>query len=166
MQLSMIIDIVIAAVLLAALITGAVTGLVRQLGTMVAFVVAVLACRFFGPALCAALVSPESDHLYLLTVLCYALVFVLAFIAVLLIARLLHATVKAMSLGAVNRILGALFRLALWLVVMSACLNVYFAICPGDRPRFCNPSRPWRAMVVKAAPAVLGFIEMHSNQGH
>lgn len=159
----MVVDILIGVVLAAAAVTGAVTGLVRQLGTLVAFVVAVLACRFFGPQVSHAVGSAAAEHGTLLAVLSYVLVFVVAFGIVLLIARLLHATVSAMKLGAVNRILGALFRLALWLVVMSACLNVYFAIFPEAASGFEVKNRPWRQWTLKAAPALVGYIQHGAN---
>lgn len=159
----MIIDIVIGLVLAAAVVTGAMAGLVRQMGTLVAFVVAVLACRFFGGDIAAAVAGSGSEHTQLLSVLCYVLVFIIAFLIVTVIAKLLHATVSALRLGAVNRILGAVFRLGLWLVLMSACANIYFAVVPADKARFEQPGKPWRAWVVKAAPAVVGYIGEQSN---
>ncbi len=47
----MAIDIIIAILIIVAVVTGAIRGLVRQLGTLVAFIVAILACRFFAPGL-------------------------------------------------------------------------------------------------------------------
>ena len=155
----MALDIVIIVVILAALITGAVSGLVRQLGTLVAFVVAVLACRFFGAsvvAFCGAS-SPVAVGC------CYVAVFLVAFVLVMLVARLLHATVKALRLGPVNRVLGALFRACLWLVIMSAVANVYLAIAPADKPKFLNPAKPWREWVLKAAPYVVGCVTHDHN---
>ena len=163
MRFDMAIDIIIGIVLVVAVVTGAMTGLVRQLGTMVAFVVAVLACRFFGADIARAAAASSADHAQLLSVLCYILVFIVAFVIVLVIARLLHATVSAMKLGAVNRILGALFRLGLWLVVMSACLNVYFAVFPEGESSFLRKERPWRVWTLRAATAVVGYISHDVN---
>ncbi len=154
----MAIDIILAIVIASALVSGAIVGLVRQLGTLVGFVIAVLACRFFGGDVADMFVSADSAHAVVLRGCCYAAVFVLAFLSVSLLARLLHATVNAMKLGAVNRVLGALFRAVLWMVVASVCLNIYFAFAPGDKDGFRNPSRPWRAWVTDAAPALVGFI--------
>lgn len=152
------IEIIMAVVLLVALITGAVSGLVKQLGTLAGFVAAVLCCRFFGGSVADAVVSAGSEHESVLRFVVYALVFVLAFVAVVLLARLVHATLSAVKLGALNSIAGAIFRAALWLVIGSACLNIYFAICPSDKDRFCRADRPWRAWVVEAAPRTVGFI--------
>lgn len=159
----MAIDIIIGLILVAAVVTGAMTGLVRQLGTLVAFVVAVLACRLSGPAIQSAVGRMAEQNTQLITVLCYVLVFIVAFVLVLVVARLLHATVSALKLGAINRLLGALFRLGLWLVVMSACINIYLAVAPADSDRFNTPERPWRALVVNAAPALVGYIDSHAN---
>lgn len=159
----MVLDIIIGLILVAAVVTGAMTGLVRQLGTLVAFVVAVLACRLSGPTIQGAVAGMQGQNTQLVIILCYVLVFIVAFVLVLVVARLLHATVSALKLGAVNRILGALFRLGLWLVVMSACLNVYLAIVPADKAMFTNSGRPWRTLVLKAAPALVGYLDAHTN---
>lgn len=154
----MVIDILIAVIVLAALITGAITGLVRQLGTLVAFVVAILSCRFFGPSLCSALIPADTGHPVLLSGCVYFGLFVVAYLVVVLIARLLHATVNALQLGFVNRILGALFRVVLWLVIASACVNAAIIVYPSSRSEFENPAKPWRGWVVEAAPKIVGFI--------
>ena len=88
----------------------------------------------------------------------YVLVFIVAFLSVNLIAKLLHATVSALSLSPLDRVAGAIFRAALWIVIASACLNVYFQLAPQSRSAFLDSSRPWRAWILKAAPATVGFI--------
>lgn len=156
----MAIDILIVAILLAALITGAISGLVRQLGTLVAFAVAILACRFFGST-CVSLCGAQSA---VATGACYVALFIVAFVLVMIVARLLHTTVRALKLGAVNSILGAVFRLLLWGVVLSACVNAWFAIMPEQRQTFIRHDKPWREWVVKAAPTVVGYINLEENQ--
>ncbi len=153
----MAIDIIIAILIIVAVVTGAIRGLVRQLGTLVAFIVAILACRFFAPGLA----QTGAWTLPLGTVLracVYVLVFIVAFLSVNLIAKLLHATVSALSLSPLDRVAGAIFRAALWIVIASACLNVYFQLAPQSRSAFLDSSRPWRAWILKAAPATVGFI--------
>ncbi len=89
----MAIDIIIAILIIVAVVTGAIRGLVRQLGTLVAFIVAILACRFFAPGLAQTWVSAQSEYATLLRACVYVLVFIVAFLSVNLIAKLLHATV-------------------------------------------------------------------------
>lgn len=154
----MIIDILIAVVVLAALITGAVAGLIKQIGTLVAFVLAVLSCRAFGDRLTAILSGPAPEHPVFMQVVSYILIFVVVFVAVVLLARLLKATARALMLGPVDRILGALFRALLWVVILSACLNVYFLVYPAGEDAFRNPDRPWRTWVAGAGPWIVGMM--------
>lgn len=155
----MVYDIIIIAVLLAAAISGAVSGLVRQLGTLVAFVVAILACRLLGPSTVAFCGAQSS----IAVAACYVALFIAAFVVVMLIARLLHATINALKLGPVNRVLGALFRMALWTVLLSACFNLFFTVAPSREASYLQPGKPWRAWVLGAAPYVVGYIGEASN---
>ena len=104
----MAIDIIIAILIIVAVVTGAIRGLVRQLGTLVAFIVAILACRFFAPGLAQTWVSAQSEYATLLRACVYVLVFIVAFLSVNLIAKLLHATVSALSLSPLDRVAGAI----------------------------------------------------------
>lgn len=155
-------DITVLAIVLAALITGAVSGIIRQMGTLMGFVVALLACRM-GARPLAALLGAESAWA---VGGCYVLVFVVSFLAVWLLARLLKATVHAIKLGAVDRILGALFRTFVWIVIMSVCLNVWLTFFPDSRSTFEQPGRPWRTWLVDTAPFVVGYVAGSSAEGH
>lgn len=151
-------DIILLAIVVIAAVTGAMRGIVAQIGAIAALLAAILVCRFFGGTVADALVSHGSEHEATLRVLCYALVFVATYFGVWLLARLFGAAVSAMHLRPFDRIAGALFRIAEWLIITSIVLNVYLAICPSDRAAFSNPAKPWRTTVVKIAPALAGYI--------
>ena len=141
-------DIILLAIVIIAAVTGAIAALLA----------AIIVCRFFGGTIADALVSHGSEHETTLRVLCYALVFVATYFGVWLLARLFGAAVSAMHLRPFDRIAGAAFRIAEWLIITSILLNVYFAVCPSDRGTFCHPAKPWRAATVKIAPALAGYI--------
>lgn len=162
MQLPDIFLLIVAAL---AGIAGFRKGIIRQMGSLVGIVVAILVCRLFGPAVCKAVVGEGSAHPGLYTVLSYTLLFVLGFVGVRLVAHLLHLVVKAMCLGAVDRIAGAVFCIAEWMLVLSIALNIYFAAVPGDYEAVCPASKPWRGAVAKFAPAVVGYLHDHATSG-
>ncbi len=151
-------EIILLAIIVIAAVTGAMKGIVAQIGAIAALLAAILVCRFFGATVADALVSPSMDHATGLRVLVYALLFILTYFGVWLLARLFGAAVSAMHLRPFDRIAGALFRVAEWLIVVSLLLNVYFAMFPAGRYDFCNPRYPWRAAIVRIAPALGGYI--------
>jgi membrane protein required for colicin V production len=97
-------------------------GLVREVLSILGWVIAFLAANLFagplGAALPASIPTPE------LRLLCaYVAIFVGALVIVSLVALLLSALVKAVGLGALDRVLGALFgALRAALVVLAAAL--------------------------------------------
>lgn len=151
-------DIILLAIVVIAAVTGAMRGIVSQIGAIAALLAAILVCRFFGGTIADAVVCHGSEHETLWRVLCYALVFVATYFGVWLLARLFGAAVSAMHLRPFDRIAGALFRIAEWLIITSIVLNVYLAVCPSDRSGFCTPSKPWRSAIVKIAPALSGYL--------
>lgn len=152
------IDIILLCIVLVALITGAIKGFVHQLGTIAGLIGGVLACRMFGADIADWAIARGTENAGLLRALVYAGVFLAVFLGLALVARLLGALLSAIKLRALDRIGGAIFRVALWLLMTSLALNVYLGICPGDRQRFEVPSKPWRGAVVDMAPALLGYI--------
>lgn len=150
-------DYIIIAILAIACITGAISGAIKQIGTLAGFVIALIVTRFFGPAVVDCLVPDGSGHAYLFAALIYVLLFILVFLAVFLVAKLIRGTARKVGLGAFDRIAGAIVRTLVWAVVLSACLNLYFVVCPADKEPFCS-GKPWRGVLVKMAPALVGFI--------
>lgn len=151
-------DIILLAIVIIAAVTGAMRGIVAQIGAIAALLAAIFVCRFFGGTVADALVNHGCDHEATLRVCCYALVFILTYFGVWLLARLFGAAVSAMHLRPFDRIAGAVFRMAEWLVLVSLALNIYFAFAPGEETAFCSPTKPWRAAVVKIAPALAGYV--------
>lgn len=150
-------DILLLVFFAVAIVTGALRGAVRQIGTVVAFVLALMTCRAFGATIAGAIVPEGSQYTQVWTWSVYAALFVLVFVGVTLIAHLLQTTFAHLRLNAVNRIAGALLRTAIWGIALSICLNIYFAVAPADRARF-EDGRPWRTTLVDVAPALLGYI--------
>ncbi|MDE6207225.1 MAG: CvpA family protein [Muribaculaceae bacterium] len=145
-------------IVLAAFITGAVKGFVRQAGTLVGMILGVVACRVWGDDFARFIIGSGTEHHTLLTWVAYALLFVVAYIAVVLIARLLRKFLHAMALGFVDRLAGGLLRVCIWMLFYSLALNIYLAVRPSERASLVDPKRPWTAWVVNAAPRVFGTI--------
>lgn len=152
------IDIILLFITLVALFTGAMKGFTQQLGTLAGLVLGILACRVFGPDVAAWFTGMSSSHPTLMTAAAYFCLFVAVFLGAALVARMIYAILKAVKLGFVNRVAGALFRAALWLIVTSLLINVYLGFEPAQKAAFQNPAKPWRHAVVQLAPKVLGYL--------
>lgn len=153
----MALDILIWVVIGAGAILGFVKGLIGQIGQIVAVIAGVVGARIFGERMArffAGSASPDMvDY-----VCAYIAVFIIAYFLFWLIARLLRKTIGAVHLGIVDRLGGAIFKAALWALILSICLNLYL-ILKGNANELNHPAKPWREAVIKFAPAVLGYIK-------
>lgn len=156
-------DIILLLLAVGACALGAWRGAVRQIGVVVAFVLAILVCRGFGAEV-AGMVLPTSvaaDEAMRWAI--YVVLFVVVFVAVVLLARLVHATFSVAHMGLLDRMAGAILQLGIWLVAGSVLLNIYFMVVPPDKERFTD-GKPWRTLVVEAAPTLMGHIAASAEQ--
>jgi len=112
-------DYAVIGVFAVSLVVGAWRGLVREvlsiLGWIIAFLAANLLAGPLGPAMPQAIPSPE-----LRVAAAYVAVFVVSLIATALLGLLLSKIVKAVGLGGIDRMLGALFGAARGLLIVLA----------------------------------------------
>lgn len=155
------IDIILLIVVVVGGFMGFSKGCVAQLGSIAALIAGVIAARLFGPTV----VDYISDGSSIFdTVAGYALAFAVAYLVVFVISRILKLTINSLCLGIVDRLAGAAFKIFEWGLVLSLLLNVYL-ISIGDDAELCNPSKPWRKVVVDLAPTTLGYLtNLHNNQ--
>ncbi len=114
-------DIIAAAIAIGAIIAsiyGYTTGIIRQICALAALFLGYIGAYMFGAQIGSALGID--------TMLSCALLFTLIYITVMMVARVLHVTVKMIMLSPINSILGALFGLTQWLVMASLALNVLY----------------------------------------
>lgn len=143
--------IIIGLVLLYAVISGFIKGLLSQIGQIAGLIVGVLAARALTPSLLAML-RADSTTMFA-TVLCYLLVFLAGYFAIVLLARLVKLVVRVACLGVLDRIGGALFKLIKWTLILSLVYNLCVSVTICDAP---NASDNWlERTVYRVAPAVL-----------
>ncbi len=152
-----LIDLLLIIFIVTALVTGAIKGVVCQIGTIVAFVLGLLVCRGFGPQVASYIVPAESPYTQAWTWTVYFVLFLLVFLGVTLLARMLHTTFANLKLNFINRLAGALLRATIWIISLSLLLNIAFAVLPDYKEKFCA-GKPWRTAIVDAAPHLIGYI--------
>lgn len=128
---------------------GAWRGCIRQLGSVAAFLFGFMGARLFAPQLASALQLPP--------MLCYVVVFALIFLFVVMLARLLHLTVKMLLLGPIDRLLGAIIGAAKWLLLTSLLINLFIMCAPGTE-LFTAPVSQW---VAKFAMRLFGLAQTY-----
>lgn len=147
--------IIIGLVLLYAVISGFIKGLLSQIGQIAGLIVGVLAARALTPSLLTMLridAGVDSTTMFA-TVMCYLLVFLAGYFAIVLLARLVRLVVRVACLGVLDRIGGALFKLIKWTLILSLVYNLCVSVTICNAP---NASDNWlERTVYRVAPAVL-----------
>lgn len=119
-----ILDILILVVLFGGLAYGFHKGLVTQLGSLGGVILGVIVCQLLGTSVAdfaQQLFSPS----YTTRVVSVILLFIIVYVAVRLIARLINTVFKTLHLKVFDRIAGALFVAFKWMLVLSFLLNLY-----------------------------------------
>lgn len=126
-----ILDIIILLTLVISGAYGCWKGIVLQMGSLAGVVVGILACRMFGVWLTDVihvhLLSAAGDantvH-YMSLVVAYVTLFVVGYAITRLLARLVQTVAKSLNLTVIDRILGALFSIFEWMLVLSILINI------------------------------------------
>lgn len=158
-------DITLLIIGLIAIVFGYRSGLVRQIGSFVAFLLAVIACRMGGDLalrIGSVLlnVNPDSGSAISCTtvsVVGYIIIFLAVWLAVWVVARLFHAVITAVKLGVVNAILGGLFMCLKVMALASIVLNVWLVFDASCRA--VSAGGVVTHWVVRLAPALMGALE-------
>ncbi len=154
-------DIILFLIAILSLVYGAYRGIIRQAGSIAGLVLGVIGCRLWGDNISRLFIGQGSEHGAILTALAYIIVFIGIYIVVNIAATFIGKTAKAIKLGFIDRIGGALFSLCLWMLIASICLNIYFTIYPPDKETFCS-GKEYRTEIVSLAPKVLGYFVNHN----
>lgn len=150
-----VLTIIFAAVLLYAAVSGWIKGLFGQIGQIAGLIIGVLASRALSPGLINMLdVDAGAEKASTITaILCYILVFLAAYFIVVLVAKVLKIVVKAVALGFVDRLGGALFKMLKWMLILSLFYNLAVAIKVIDAPTVSN--NLFERIIYHSAPKVL-----------
>jgi len=167
-------DIVIIAVFIASAVIGFRKGLIGQIGSVAAIIIGILACRMFGPQ-ATELIMPAGDEevnsmpRYCATIMAYAGVYIVAYYAVIIVARMLRTVTHTLLLGPLDHIAGAAVSVVKWFMAVSVALNLYIAIFPSTNlaaQSNLDHGRPVK-WIIELAPAAWGaFTQNLQAQQH
>lgn len=148
------IDILIIAVVAVAAVIGFTRGIMSQIGSIAALIAGIIGARIFGDRVTLLFGDGSSPLDYAAG---YGIAFLLVYVLVWLLARILRKTIHSFHLGIIDRLTGALFKVFLWSLILSLALNLWM-LFQSDDTSLKQPGKPWRAAVVDLAPAVLGYM--------
>ncbi len=155
-------DILILAVIAVGAVIGFRRGIVVQVGQIAALTAGVILSRLFGPQMSALFAGGHGSESTLNYVCGHVVVFIAAYVVTLLVFRMIRGTVHCLSLGIIDRLAGAVFKAAQWLLLLSVALNIFFLVSGGDEPA-SQPGKPWRSAAFGFAPALLGYLTQPDN---
>jgi membrane protein required for colicin V production len=115
-----LVDVATIAVLCLSVLLGVSRGLVREVLSLLSWVAAFLAAKFFAP-IGAPWFTPLSNSEDVRIVVAWVVVFVATLVVVSIVGLLISGTLKSVGLGALDRIFGALFGLARGLLIVTLC---------------------------------------------
>lgn len=161
-----VIDIIILIIFAVAVIDGYRKGFIGQIGSMAAIVVAVIACRLFGPTV-SDVILPSGDEAansawsrYTANILGYCLVYIIGYYAVILASRLLKMVAKTFLLGPIDAIGGALVSVLKWFMAVSIAANLYIVLFPSGNLLSSSEMAGGKPMewIIHIAPAAIGAL--------
>lgn len=168
------IDIILLIIFLLAAWIGFRKGFIMQLGSVAAIIVAIIACRLFGGTVEQVFFDSHPDwqtgswlSRYGVSIMANALIYLVVYYAVILIARVLHKVSHAVLLAPIDHIAGAVFSVAKYGLLVSLLLNLYIVLFPSSK--FIADSRlaggRMVGWVIGFAPSILDTINPCDKTG-
>ena len=151
-------DIIILLVAAGSLAYGWWRGIIVQAGALGAVLFAVLLCRLAGAPL-AQLIAHGGVPDMMDRTLAYVLVFIIGYVSVRLLCRLIKSVAHSLNLGFFDRVIGAVFSLFQWMLVLSLLINLWLVIKPGASLAELSTLANGHAApaIARLAPALLGW---------
>lgn len=163
------IDIVIVVILLFGLIKGFLKGLFIEITSLVGLVLGVYGAIHFSYFLSDILKSRVSWDASMIQIVAFAGTFLIILLALVFLGKALTKIAETVALGFFNKILGAIFGLLKYALILSIVFLVYDQI--SDSLKFINKREAKQAVlyepVKKLAPTIFpGFVKIveKSNQ--
>jgi uncharacterized membrane protein required for colicin V production len=127
-----------------------------QLGSIAGLLLGMILCRMFAPSIIEHFNQPDDtvQTRLLHTVLTYLLIGAGSYLGVRVAIYMVRSMLRALHLGIIDRVAGAVFSVFQWLLGLSVVLNVWLAVFPDSDLRTDNQGAV--DAVLTLAPTVFG----------
>lgn len=153
-------DIIIVAILLFAVVRGYITGLIRQLGILLGIVLGIVFSSMLAPLMIEFLSFVSGGNWNLGNRAATIFAFILIFLLTYIIGHVMHKTASTLKVGWLDRLGGALFSIAKYLLIISLLLNIYkigYEFISGkEAPAAAGVTYD---KAIRFAPLVIGYAE-------
>lgn len=161
------IDIVIALILLYGFIHGMMKGFVMELAGFVGIIFSIYMARFKSGATMSVLESLFGVGEEISPIVAYGLTFIIAMTVFHFLAVLANKFINKISLGWLNKLLGGLFSLAKYVLIISIFINLFNLI--NERLNIVNSDLNSETILYgklrKVAPSILPYININDITG-
>ena len=123
-----ILDIIILICLIPALIQGLIKGFISQAIAIISLIACVWASARFGGVVCEWLSQYISGSEQVLRIAAFALIFILVIVVLSLIGKILDKIIQIVMLGWLNKLLGGVFAILKWVLIMSLIVVAFNSI--------------------------------------
>lgn len=117
-------DLVVLILIAVTLLRGFFSGLVMQAATLAGLILGAIFAGKLAEYLTPHILSVTNAPLHIMGPLSYILAFILILIILVLAGKALESLVDAVKLTILNRLAGAVFCAAKWLIILSILLNL------------------------------------------
>jgi membrane protein required for colicin V production len=150
-------DVILIILLGIAAIRGLKRGLILELATLVALVLGILAGFYLSGFVSGLLEKGFDYHGKYINIISFIIVFIAVIVLVRLLAKVIEKAVKAIALGFLNKLGGAIFSVLKTAFILSTM--IYFLNRFDEGQRFIKPETRSRSflfpVVEKLAPAII-----------
>lgn len=155
------IDIIILALTGWGIYKGFSNGIIKEVAQIVAFLAAIYVATHFGNFLADFLIKQFGLGANDTKLIAFLLAFLLTLVVVFLLARYITKVVDSANLGIVNRVVGAAFAAAKFLLIISFLLNLFIRFDPAGM--FISKETREKSLLFKRtaalSPLVFPYIE-------
>lgn len=151
-----LIDFVLLIVIVAGIIVGARRGIIEQIASIVAIITAIVITRIYGDDatrfLCELIPSFKESGPTICSVVGHITLFILVYFLIWLFGSVFRKFFHSLKLGLIDRVLGAIFCVLKYCLILSIVLNIWLLLSPGSK--FTRESRMLNG---KVCVAVVNF---------
>ena len=154
-----ILDIIILICLIPALIQGLIKGFISQAISLISVILGAWASAQFAGLVSKWLGQYITCSEQALKIIAFGLIFIVVIICLALLGKLLEAAIKLIMLGWLNRLLGALFALLKWIMILGLITLGFNAI--NEALNLVNPETIAQSHLYSALTSIANTVFPH-----
>ena len=150
-----VIDIIVLVPILYGLVRGIFRGFVQELTAILVVVAGLIVARIYAPSLAQYMTANLTWNISVCQTVAYLAIFLATAIVLSLLGKLITRLLHAISLGWLNRLLGAVFGAAKWTLIMGIMLYGFLLL--NKQFSFVKPEVVNESLAAKNLPNIVSI---------